>query len=213
MLGNISTLVFDLDGTISDSRLGISRCLDHALAAHGFPEMSPEWVAGQIGPPLDEIFANARPEADEKLITSLIAKYHERYAEVGYSENACYPGIADTLRALHARGMRLGVCTSKPERFAKPILALFDLLPLFEFVDGGDAGIKKRAQLAGLLASGSIDTKAVMIGDRAVDIQAAQLNGLRAVGVLWGFGSIEELSLTNPDAMLEEVCDLAGLVD
>lgn len=212
LLSDVSALVFDLDGTISDPSLGISRCLNHALTAHGFPEMPSEWVAGQIGPPLDEAFANARPDADEALIASLIAKYRERYAEVGYAENQSYPGMVETMRTLHAKGTRLGVCTSKPKRFAEPILSLFNLLPLFEFVDGGEAGIKKREQLAGLLASRVIDSNAVMIGDRSVDIQAAQANGLRSVGVLWGFGSMSELEQAGPDAILADVGDLNRLV-
>ncbi len=93
MFQDISTLIFDLDGTISDPNLGIKRCLNYSLAAHGFPEVSAAPVAAAIGPQLDEGFCKFSPEADQAAISSLIAKYRERYAEVGYSENQLYPGV------------------------------------------------------------------------------------------------------------------------
>lgn len=212
MLGNVSTLIFDLDGTISDPRLGISRCINYALVAHGFPEVSAEVVVAEIGPPLDETFKKFQPESDPEMISSLVAKYRERYAEAGYAENELYPRIADEVRALYARGIRLGVCTSKRKDFAEKILVLFDLLPHFAFVDGGEVGLKKREQLAGLLESGVIDEGAVMVGDREVDVLAAQANGLRSVGVLWGFGSPQELSAVGPSVIISEVGELGRLV-
>jgi len=201
-LQQISTLIFDLDGTLSDPSLGIFRCINHALRAHGFPEVARAAVAAQIGPPLDEIFRNFLPEAGQALISNLVSTYRQRYAEAGYSENELYPGIPDALRELSGRGVRLGVCTSKRKDFAEKILSMFSLLPHFSFVDGGDIGIRKQEQLAGLLRSGNIDRQAVMTGDRAVDISAARANGLRSVGVLWGFGDMNELSEAGADLII-----------
>jgi phosphoglycolate phosphatase len=210
-LQNISTLIFDLDGTISDPSLGISRCINYALRCHGFPEVAEELVASEIGPPLDETFSKFNPGADQSVIARLISKYRERYAEVGYSENELYPGVQEALRGLTDRGVRLGVCTSKRKDFAEKILLLFGLISHFSFVDGGDVGIKKQEQLSGLMQSNTIDRSAIMIGDREVDISAAKANGLRSVGVLWGFGDINELSRAGADVIFSSPNELGQL--
>ena len=104
----------------------------------------------------------------------------------------------------------MGVCSSKRVDFVRQILDLFELSSCFEFVDGGDVGIAKRSQLAELLRTGAIDSRAVMIGDRDVDIEAADANGLRGVGVLWGFGGAAELS--GAMRLLESPADLYGAI-
>lgn len=211
MLQYISTLIFDLDGTISDPSVGIERCVNYALTAHGFPEVSAAQVAAEIGPQIDETFCKFRPDADHTTIVTLVATYRERYAEVGYSENQLYPGVAEALHALSARGVRMGVCTSKRKDFAEKILDRFGLRPYFCFVEGGDIGIKKREQLADLLQSAAIDRWALMIGDRSVDIASAKANGLRSVGVLWGFGDLAELQGAGADLILRDPSELGHL--
>jgi len=206
-------LIFDLDGTISDPSRGICSCINHALRAHGFPEVAREAVAAQIGPPLDEIFKKFRPQAGQALISDLISTYRQRYAETGYAENELYPGIPDALGELSGRGVRLGVCTSKRKDFADRILTMFGLMSHFSFVDGGDIGIGKRDQLADLIQSGAIDRQAVMIGDREVDISAARANGLRSVGVIWGFGDVNELSGAGADMIISDPKELSQLVE
>lgn len=208
---NFSTLVFDLDGTISDPSLGIFRCINHALHFHGFPQVSEEAVAAQIGPPLDETFSKFQPTADRSVIASLISKYRERYAEVGYSENKLYPGMAESLQMLSSGGIRIGICTSKRKDFAEKILSMFGLLPLFSFVNGGDVGIKKQEQLHGLLQSGEIDSSSVMIGDRSVDIYSAKSNGLQSIGVLWGFGDMDELQGAGANVILRTTDEVGEL--
>lgn len=182
------------------------------MTLHGYPEVAAELITAEIGPPLDEIFIKYLPEVEPTVITSLISTYRERYAEVGYSENELYPGVSNALRDLTDRGVRLGVCTSKRKDFAEKILSLFGLIPHFSFIDGGDIGIKKREQLAGLIQSGTIDQSAIMIGDREVDISAAKANGLRSIGVLWGFGDINELSRAGADIILSDPNKFVGLV-
>lgn len=208
---NISTLILDLDGTISDPSVGIFRCINHALRSHGFPEIAREAVAAQIGPPLDEIFRTFRPEAGETIISNLVSTYRQRYAEAGYAENELYPGVPDALGELSGLGVRLGVCTSKRKDFAVKILSMFGLISHFSFVDGGDIGVRKRDQLAGLIRSNTIDRQAVMIGDREVDITAAKANGLRSVGVLWGFGDMNELSGAGADLIIGAPDELGHL--
>lgn len=208
---NVSTLIFDLDGTISDPSMGILRCMNHALSFYGFPEVSEQTAFATIGPPLDEAFSQFQPDANEEVIANLVAKYRERYAVLGYAENQIYPGVVEALHTLTARGVRMGVCTSKRVDFAEKILSMFGLLDFFSFVSGGDIGIKKHQQLAGLLESGEINRTSVMVGDREVDISAAKANGLRSVGVLWGFGDRVELVQAGADVILSKTNELSQI--
>lgn len=212
MTHGFSTLVFDLDGTLSDPSVGIARSLNHALASQGFPLVDEALLAAEIGPPLDDIFLKLLSADAAGAVPALVGAYRERYAAVGYAENAVYPGIPELLERLASAGLRLGVCTSKLASYSGKILELFGIREYFSFVDGGDIGIKKRQQLAGLLGNGAIDASAVMIGDRSVDIEAARANGLRSIGVLWGFGSAEEIEAAKPTFVTPAIEDLAHLV-
>jgi phosphoglycolate phosphatase len=206
-------LVFDLDGTLSDPTVGIWRSINHALAALDYPTIGEHAVAQYIGPPLDDTFRRIAPLAQEDGILALVVKYRERYGEVGYAENVVYAGIPDALEYLAAQGVPMGVCTTKRADFAERILELFDLRRHFEFVSGGDIGVDKQQQLTGLLARGAVDHGSVMIGDRAIDVRAARAAGMRAVGVLWGHGSRQELSDAGPDRILSTPAELRQLVD
>jgi phosphoglycolate phosphatase len=206
-----STLVFDLDGTISDPGLGITRSFNHALCSHGLPEVSDELIRQEIGPPLDEAFMKLAPGSSAQDVDVLISIYRQRYSELGYSENTLYPEIPPALETLKRAGISMGVCTSKRRDFAIKILSLFGLSGYFDFVDGGDVGITKQSQLAGLLECQSIDDRAIMIGDRSVDISSAHANGLRAIGVLWGFGDYEELSGQSPYRIIQEPGELCEI--
>ena len=203
-----STIILDLDGTISDPSLGICRCFNHALQTLGFATYADSVIANEIGPPLDVSFKKLVPGLDEQLIAILVAAYRQRYAEVGYSENTVYPQIPLLLEKLSASGIQLAVCTSKRVDFATKILSMFDLLEYFSFVDGGDIGISKGQQLATLLAQQQINTQAIMVGDRNVDIFAAQQNDLCSIGVLWGFGCKQELLDAKADYIVASVSEL-----
>jgi phosphoglycolate phosphatase len=208
-----SHLVFDLDGTISDPATGAARSINHALSSFGYAEISVESVSRYIGPPIDEVFAYLTGSASRAEITALIAKYRERYAEIGYTENVIYPGIVAAIETLSARAVPLGVCTTKRADFAGQILSLFGIREHFRFVSGGEVGITKEAQLKALLADGTIDARSLMIGDRAVDVQAAHANGLRSVAVLWGHGSRTELAAAGPSLLLESPEQLVELAN
>ena len=148
---------------------------------------------------MDQTFIQLTGNSDPLFVEMLVAKYRERYAEIGYAENHLYPDIKQTLLELKAKGRcQLGVCTSKRADFAEKILAMFGLLDVFEFVSGGDIGIEKWQQLEALRQQGVISQRAVMIGDRAVDLTAAQCNKLDSAGVLWGYGSEAELKQASP---------------
>ena len=206
-----TTLVFDLDGTLTDPAEGIVNCFVHALVEFGYPAAERDAICEGIGPPLDTNFKRLTGETDEARINELVVCYRERYNVSGYAENTMYPGIPEALETLADRGVRLGVCTSKRVDFAERILEMFELRHFFDFVDGGDVGITKASQLGGLLATGAIDARAVMIGDRAIDIESASANGLAGVGVLWGFGDRAELEAASPVRIVATVAELTEL--
>jgi phosphoglycolate phosphatase len=205
-------LLFDLDGTLSDPQDGITRSINHALRTHGHAERPPQDLLACIGPPLDESFAQLTGgNADQVL--ALVLTYRERYGAVGYAENILYPGVAETLAALAAGGARMGLCTSKRADFAEQILRLFGLRQHFGIVSGGDIGVQKWQQLAGLRERGEVPDGSVMIGDRAVDLIAARRNGLRSGAVTWGHGSREELMGEQPHFVFEQPADWLKLLD
>lgn len=207
------SLIFDLDGTISDPKTGIVRSLNYALESHGFSVRDEDELATYIGPPLDLTFSDLISEPNSEIITSLVEKFRERYSAVGYSENVLYDGIRDVLRQLRKKpGITLGICTSKRVDYAERILKMFGLRELFDFVNGGDVGIEKWQQLTSLHNDGAINKKAIMIGDRYVDLTAAHRNGLQSAGVLWGYGSKAELELHKPAYIFTRPRELSGLV-
>jgi len=208
----LHTVVFDLDGTISEPAVGIGRSINYALERYGFAPIAEADVSRHIGPPLDVSFKLITGSSSEQLIADLVAAYRERYAAVGYAENVLYDGIPEALARLVEDGARLGVCTSKRVDFAEQILTMFGLRSLFEFVSGGDIGVRKQDQLAALCADGSVPAHAFMVGDRAIDIMAARANELRSVAVLWGHGSEQELSEAGPMLTLRRPQELEGLI-
>lgn len=205
------TLIFDLDGTISDPFVGISRSINFALESLGYETVDPERVRPLIGPPLTEIFEILLGTVRDPDMRNLVDKYRERYASVGYSENSIYDDIPGVIADLAGSGYRMGICTSKRADYAQRIVDMFGLTQHFAFVDGGGVGVEKRQQIEGLVANGLQASSAVMIGDRAVDILAGKTNDLAAAGVLWGFGERAELEEAAPDHLLESPADLCGL--
>ncbi len=205
-------LIFDLDGTISDPKDGIVRSLNYALSDHGFNEQDEDSLATYIGPPLDSTFKVLTQTDNADLIASLVAKYRERYSDVGFSENVLYEGIPQVLQRLSSvSGAQLGICTSKRVDFAEQILELFGLRHFFSFVNGGDVGIEKWQQLQALKEEGVIGGRSLMIGDRYVDLTAAHKNGIDSAGVLWGHGSRTELEEHQPKYLFSQPSELATL--
>ena len=192
-------LIFDLDGTLTDPALGFVRSVNFSLESHGISPIEEENLKKFIGPPLDGAFREILNLDQDKDVSSFVIKYRERYSEVGFSENILYDGIPDVLVALRGLGFRLGVCTSKRVDFAERILTLFDIRDHFDFVNGAEVGIKKSSQLEELTNQNFVDSRSVMIGDRHVDIEAAKMNSMRSVGVLYGYGSKQEIENAHPE--------------
>ncbi|WP_226702622.1 HAD hydrolase-like protein [Microbulbifer elongatus] len=205
-------LLFDLDGTLSDPADGFVNSMNHALVAHDYEPRPAAELTPHIGPPLEVTLGQLTDSKDSAHIRALVDKYREYYGETGYAENRLYPGIADTLASLrNIKGIRLGVCTSKRADFAERILERFELLHYFEFVSGGDVGIAKWQQLQGLLESNRISSQALMIGDRHFDLSAAAKNNLPSAGVLWGYGSREELDEHSPTYLFSQPTEILNI--
>ncbi len=192
------TLIFDLDGTISDPSVGIARSVNFALESLGYETVHEGEIRPLIGPSLSQLFGKLSNGASEKTVLRLVGKFRERYGTIGYSENRLYDDIPEVLAALSSNGHRLGLCTGKRVDFAVRILEMFQIGELFEFVSGGDIDVDKRMQLAALISEGVDPASSVLIGDRATDVHAARAHDIASTGVLWGFGDHQEIEGSNP---------------
>ena len=208
-------LFFDLDGTLTDSGPGVMGAVRYAFRAMGKTAPDEAALRGFIGPTLIDSFSQyfPLPQAEEA-----VWKYREYYAKTGWLENGPYPGIGSCLGALRAAGARLFVATSKMEDSARQVLDHFGLAPYFEAVCGAAAddpvhGAKEVVLRAALQQAGCADPRrAVMIGDRKFDILGGRAAGLETVGVLYGYGSREELTAAGTTEIVETVQDLQTLL-
>jgi phosphoglycolate phosphatase len=207
----VETIIFDLDGTISDPFVGISKSVNYALDSLGYDSVDPEKIRPLIGPPLNEIFEHLLGALPESSKHALIDKYRERYATIGYAENRIYDDIPGVIGRLAAAGYKLGICTAKRADYAQKIVELFALERHFSFVDGGGIDVTKSAQLARIIARGINPRSAMMVGDREGDIKAAQKNRIGSIGVLWGFGDLDELSPLEPDHLVRTPAELQSI--
>ncbi len=192
----MDAIYFDLDGTLTDPKPGITRSIQYALQKLGRPVIPTEdeltWC---IGPPLRASFAKILGgEGDADRAVSL---YRERFADIGLFENAVYDGISEVLTALSQSGQRLFVATSKPHVFATRIVEHFGLRHHFEHVFGSELDgtrVDKSDLLAYALKIAAVDpAKTLMIGDRSHDMVGAGNNGMKGIGVIYGYGSRDEL--------------------
>lgn len=225
----IDTLFFDLDGTLTDNYAGIAGCIVHALARLDKAAPATAELQACIGPPLRHNFARLLHTDDTAMIERALALYRERFDVDGWRENVPYPGIHESLQTLADLGFRMFVCTSKPHRYATRIVEHFELKPFFEEVYGPDLAGKlddKRDLLRHAIAQHAeggraIDPeRALMIGDRAQDVRAGLANNIRALGVLYGYGSAGELTSAGAtalcpsvDALVESIGELAVAID
>ena len=204
--------MFDLDGTLTDSRLGVTRCLQHALAEAGALVPSGEQLTRYIGPPLPGSFATLLRTSDEQQIEGAIAAYRRRFEQIGIFENRVYPGIVEMLEAFDAAGHDMCVVTVKPRVYALRILEHFEIARCFRDVYGPELGTRDctKASLirAACTASPTPSSRAVMIGDRAEDVRGARSNGIGSVAVAWGYGDREELEAAEPDRIVASSCEL-----
>ena len=212
----MTAILFDLDGTLTDPREGITRSIAYALERLGVEPPPLDALTFAIGPPLRASLAQLIRTEARDVVEKALAFYRERFADVGLFENRPYDGIVEALAELSGTGAPLFVATSKPEVYAQRIVAHFGLAPHFVAVYGCELdGTRenKRDLLAHLLERHAVDPGgAVMIGDRNVDMIAARHHGIRAVGALWGYGSRAELQEAGADDLCAAPRELPALL-
>ena len=210
-------LLFDLDGTLTDPFTGITRCIQHALGELGRPVPPAEELKWCIGPPLKESLATLLGPEHAHLAGEALDKYRERFGVVGLLENETYPEIRGMLSELRRRGHPLHVATSKPTVFARRIVDHFALAEFFSSVEGSEldgARCDKTSLIAHVLQQqGIAPMNAVMIGDREHDVIGARANGVAAVGVLWGYGSRDELNAAGAFMCVATPGDLPAAIE
>lgn len=207
------TILFDLDGTLTDSGEGIINCAALALEAFGLPVPSREEMRVFVGPPLHESFIRHGVPADQA--DKAVEIYRSRYIPIGAYENTPYPGIRELLEHLRAAGCRLFVATSKPEGMSVDILNHFDLSKYFDGICGATldtSRTNKDAVIAYLIGQNGRDSDMVMVGDTKFDILGAKAHGIPAIGVSWGYGNVEEMEQAGAAAIAHTMAELEQLL-
>lgn len=196
---------FDLDGTLTDPKEGITSCIKYALSKLEYPIPAMDVLKKCIGPPLHGSFVEILGSAEAA--DRALGLYRERFGSVGMYENRLYAGVRESLSRLGDLVESMYVVTSKPTIYSEKIIEHFDLTSFFRKVYGSnlDGSLTNKSDLIRfVLESESISpSAAIMIGDRHHDITGAKENGLRTIGVLWGYGSRQELEDAGADALCE----------
>lgn len=214
-------ILFDLDGTLTDPKQGITGCVQYALRKLGMEPPDADALEPFIGPPLMDSFREFCG-FDEETGAKAVAYYRERYAVDGLFENEAYPGIVQMLARLQAAGCHLAVASSKPEVFVKKILERFEMLPYFEVAVGSEldgSRVRKEEVVAEALrqllgedalmqdASGR-KADVAMVGDRKFDVQGARMFGLTSIAVTYGYAAEGELEEAGADEIVDSVEEL-----
>ena len=208
------TIFFDLDGTLTDSAPGIIHSVQYALKKYGI-EAEENDLRSFIGPPLVHSFQE-RFGFDHDKALEAVAYYREYFTAGGMFENSVYPGVEEMLQKLKEEGLMLAVATSKPEFFSKQILEHFALTRYFDFIGGAamdETRTTKVEVLSYALQELQVDpAKAVMIGDRENDMEAASLLGTESIGVLYGYGSKEALANAGAKVFADTPMDICRII-
>lgn len=203
---------FDLDGTLTDPITGVARSIQYALERLGVEKPAQNELGWCIGPPLLE---SLELLVGKERAPFALKLYRERYSDVGWLENRLYPGVPETLATLSESGLVMNVATSKPEIYAQKIIEHFKLDRYFQTVFGADLGGARSNKVKllqhALSATGSCASP-VMIGDRKYDVIGALSNNMRAIGVSYGYGSVEELRSAGAAEIIGRPEDLLPLL-
>ncbi len=211
----INNILFDLDGTLTDSGIGITNSVAYALNKFGMSIPDRKILYKFIGPPLRNSFSEYYGFDREK--SELAVKYYREYfTDIGIFENEIYPGIRELLEELYEEGKNIILATSKPEEFAIRILKHFDICKYFKSVCGSsmDAALTSKTDIiAYAIRENNINpNKCIMIGDREYDIIGAKNNYIKSVGVLYGYGSLDEFSKAGADYIIDTVENLKNFL-
>lgn len=209
-------ILFDLDGTLTDPKEGITKCVAYALDTYGIQVEDLDSLCKFIGPPLKESFM-VYYGMDDKQGEEAVEKYRERFSVTGLFENKVYAGIKEMLEYLENEGKTLIVATSKPAIYSKQILEHFDLMKYFTFLSGSELDgtrVDKAEVIAYALQENGITDRSqvLMVGDREHDIIGANKNGIDSVGVLYGYGCRKEFEDNQATYVAESVEQLKGIL-
>lgn len=208
-------IIFDLDGTLTDPMIGITKSVQYALRRYGIEEPDLRKLTPFIGPPLTDSFQKYYSFSPAQAREAVLV-YREYFTERGIFENEEISGIREMLNGLRASGKQLFVATSKPELFARRIIRHFQMEDYFLFVGGADmeeTRVKKGDVIRYVMEEKKITAEtAVMVGDREHDIIGAKENGLESIGVLFGYGSREELEEAGADQIAVDAEELLRLL-
>lgn len=231
-------IMFDLDGTLTDPKIGITTCVQYALSHFGIEEPDLDKLTPFIGPPLVDSYKEFYGFTDEQAQIGL-TKYRERFSKIGWLENEIYPGMADMLKMLHEKGIRLAVASSKPEVFVEKILEHFEIREYFDVVAGAALDSSRndkktvmkdafgRLGIIKISADENTDEKFVlteeekkqiasvscaMVGDRKFDVDGAKAFGVTSVAVSYGFAPEGELEACKPDYLVDTVNELGTIL-
>ena len=213
---NYRTVLFDLDGTLTDPGVGITKSVEYALNRYGITVSDRAELYPFIGPPLVDSFMKYYGFSKEQALEA-VEVYREYFREMGLFENEVYQGIPQLLKALKEDGKTLLVASSKPEQFVLTILKHFDLLQYFDFVGGAsmdETRSKKEDVVDYVLQKANVTdlNSAVMAGDRKFDVEGAHAFGLDAIAVTYGYGSSEELTKANPEHLVNSTKELGDVL-
>lgn len=216
MITKYDVILFDLDGTLTDPQVGITKSIQHSLKYFGIIEEDLNQLIKFIGPPLKESFMEYYGFDNDKAVLA-IEKYREYFAVTGLFENEVYPGIPELLADLFDNGKKLIVATSKPTEFSQRILDHFGLSKYLSFIAGSNldgSRTRKGEVISYALKQCGLEANArvVMVGDRKHDAIGAGENGIDSIGVLYGYGSRHELEKEDPTYIVESVRDLRNLL-
>ena len=207
-------ILFDLDGTLTDSGEGIINCASLALEHYGLPIPDRETMRVFVGPPLRDSFFKFGVPQDK--LDEAVEIYRSRYVPIGLYENSPYPGIEKVLRTLKQQGHRLYVATSKPEEMAKRILVRFEMDQFFDIIAGATldgSRDEKAAVIAYLLDQCSSCDDAVMVGDTAFDVIGAAAHNIPTIGVSWGYGKVSDMENAGAQAIAHTMEELLTLLN
>ena len=203
------TILFDLDGTLTDSSEGVINCAYLALEYFGLPLPHREDMRFIVGPPLRDSFL--RLGVTEQDVEKAVEIYRSRYVPIGMFENAPYPGIPAMLSALKEAGHELYVATSKPESMATEILDKFRLSGYFNKIYGASLdGTRdtKDTVIAYLLEELGHRENIIMVGDTSFDVLGAAVHGIKTIGVAWGYGEVEDMVAAGAVSIVQSPAEL-----
>ena len=209
----VDTVLFDLDGTLTDPKAGITRCIRFALGHFEVEVPDADSLVWCIGPPLRASFSTLLDTRDDRVLDQALSLYRKRFSEKGMYENRVYPDVPAALETLKSGGFGIFLATSKPRVFARKILDHFGLARFFKRIYGAELDgrlVDKGELIAHIIRSESLsrDT-ALMVGDRRFDIDGGKENGVMTAAVTYGYGSTDEIEAAEPDMIFHSLTDLA----